>query len=92
MSREHVRNSSRQNKIATMSSANNGSSFLPELSDVSGREETKSPLAGPKKLNIQSKIRIKNGPTPIDTQMMAQSFNDRTSGNNSPITPSKAFV
>ena len=91
MSREHVRNSSRQNK-EIMSSANERN-FLPELSDLSGREDNnRSPMGSPmgKKLNMQTKIRNKNGPSHIDFGHTS-SFSDIDSGTQSPITPSKGF-
>ena len=65
MGREHVRNSSRQNKV-NMSA--NQSNFLPELNDLNSREDTSSPMSSPKKLHMQNKIRKLNvpGDTRID--------------------------
>ena len=68
MSREHVRNSSRQNK-ASMSSASN---FLPELNDNTSRDDARSPIGSPKKLNIQTKIRGQNGALRINVSDNAQ--------------------
>ena len=58
--REHVRNSSRQNK--EILSGTQGSHFLPELNDLNSREDQRSPMGSPKKLHMQNKIRNKNGP------------------------------
>jgi hypothetical protein len=59
MNREHVRNRSRIN-MANMTASQNAGTFLPELNDLSSREEARSPIGSPKKLNVQTKIRSKN--------------------------------
>ena len=59
ISREHVRNSSRQNKV-NMSA--NQSNFLPELNDLNSREDARSPMGSPKKLHTMNKIRNFNQP------------------------------
>jgi hypothetical protein len=66
MTREHVRNSSRQNRANMGASQTAGSNFLPELTDLSSREEGHSPMGSPKKLNVQTKIRNKNAPPLIN--------------------------
>ena len=91
MGREHVRNSSRQNKV-NMSA--NQSNFLPELNDLNSREDTSSLMSSPKKLHMQNKIRNLNvpGDPRIDTSdLQSASMNEIDSCNGSPITPSKTF-
>lgn len=92
MSREHVRNSSRQNKV-NMSA--NQSNFLPELNDLNSREDARSPMGSPKKLHMQNKIRNLNVPTDSRIDMSGvhnSSLSEVESGHGSPITPSKAFA
>ena len=91
MSRQHVRNSSRQNKV-NMSA--NQSNFLPELNDINSREDARSPMGSPKKLHMQNKIRNFNAPN--DPRMdfsglQSASLSEVESGQGSPITPSKTF-
>lgn len=91
MSREHVRNNSRQNK---MNMSANQSNFLPELNDLNSREDARSPMGSPKKLHMQSKIRNLNvpGEQRIDiSALQSASLSEAESGNGSPITPSKTF-
>ena len=53
MSREHVRNNSRKNKVSMSGNQN----FLPELNDLNSREGAGSPIGSPKKLHTVNKIR-----------------------------------
>lgn len=59
MQKDHVRNSSRQNRAIMTSSQQKESNFLPELNDINSREENKSPLSSPKKLSVITKMRGK---------------------------------
>ena len=92
MSREHVRNSSRQNKV-NMSA--NQSNFLPELNDLNSRDDARSPMGSPKKLHMQNKIRnlnVPGGDPRIDiSALQSASLSEVESSNGSPITPSKTF-
>ena len=95
MGREHVRNSSRQNKALVSSNTGN---FLPELGDVNNsRDAIRSPLAqpsSPKKLNMQAKLRggknAAGNPLMVDVSESGASEFDSRAG--SPITPSKTFA
>lgn len=80
MNREHVRNSSRQNR-ANITASQNAGTFLPELNDLSSREEARSPISSPKKLNMQTKIRSKNAPL----------VNTKNNDVDSTVTPPKTF-
>ena len=95
MGREHVRNSSRQNKALVSSNTGN---FLPDLHDVSGsRDANRSPLAAPsspKKLNMQAKLRggKNGGPGNLIIDASDSGFSEYDSRAGSPITPSKTFA
>lgn len=74
-----------------MSSAGN---FLPELNDVSSREDNGIGPVSPKKLHIQNKIRNKNTPQVINFAVEnhnSASLSEAVSEHGSPMTPSKAF-
>lgn len=95
MGRDHVRNSSRQNKA--LGSSNTGN-FLPELTDVqASRDANRSPLTtpgSPKKLNMQAKLRGgRNGaPMNLNVDTSTSVFSEFDSRAGSPITPSKTFA
>lgn len=65
---------------------------MPELSDLSSREETKSPMQSPKKLNMVTKMRAKNEQFTFSQSMNANNGLHETESNGSPITPTRAFA
>lgn len=65
---------------------------MPELSDANSREDsarTPSGFGSPKKLNMQTKIRNKQG---VGINLTTNNASLHELDKNSPMTPSKAFA